>query len=165
MERSEVYERPAIRVCRYAFRKNRNPAQVTVSVRTERRDKGLCKECGAPAPPDPTRAPAANRALSEGRSVAAHSGEGKEGWTFERLSTWSRCEKCETKRTIAKQKKEDRKKKKREQLRQRRATLDSAGLCRSLRQAPAQGWINESARNAQNALSCKQTFPLQRAEG
>ena len=99
------------------------------NIRRQRRDKGLCMDCGGAAPPDHTIPGAARRALSEGRSVAACSGEGKQGWTYERISTYGYCEKCETKRTATLQKKADRRKRDSTRMMAFRATRIAAGLC------------------------------------
>ncbi len=77
-----------------------------MTLRQERRDKGLCIKCGAPALPDIRINSAARLAFSQGRwwreedlpdkipLPAWWQHKEKVGWTFERLSTHAHCGPC-----------------------------------------------------------------------
>ena len=58
----------------------------------ERRRRGLCIDCGAPAARDPTRSNAHARAITEGRGLT--SDVLLRGLPFEQLTTLRRCESC-----------------------------------------------------------------------
>ena len=62
----------------------------------ERRRRGLCIDCEAPAVHNPTRSNAHARAISEGRGLTSDAH--RRGLTIEQLTTRQRCEKCMEKR-------------------------------------------------------------------
>ena len=68
--------------------------------RKERRGRGLCVNCEAPAAHNPTRSNAHARAISEGRGLTSDAP--LRGLPFEQLTTYQRCEKCMEKRNKCK---------------------------------------------------------------
>ena len=78
--------------------------RVYMTLREERRDKGLCIKCGAPASPDIRINVNARKAFSQGRMhwegkpdsplPTAYGRMHMKGWTFERLSTHAHCGPC-----------------------------------------------------------------------
>ena len=64
--------------------------------RKERRRRGLCIDCEAPAAHNPIRSNAHARAISEGRGLTSDAH--LRGLSVEQLTTCQRCEKCNEKR-------------------------------------------------------------------